>query len=336
MEPAPLKSFNVALLLGAGFAKPWGLPLTSELMNFEEVKRHHFPGLWQQKTISEVEARWMERAADHGGSVDRFGQILRGTTLFEPFVRYVGLRLSSRLWHVGGAQQTKWGTGDHVAMQGRLPSAYAGLINVLETTTLTGIVTTNYDVVIEKILGPRRRGRLGGFNYGRVGEQLQGRHFTSSRGSYAHVTVTGSVPIAKIHGSLSWEFSRSGDLVHYVDCRPSRGRRYRVAVFPPGERGGNPFSSQVDLARQILASANVWIVIGYSFPPGDDDVNELIARSASHLELICVCDPRSSEIVDHLKRVAKVDISRCRCEALPGLGSPGLFGAMLSCLETRQ
>jgi hypothetical protein len=151
---------KLALLLGAGFSKPWGLPLTAELMRFDEVKNHQFPGVWQQKTIAKIELLWLERMAEHQGSVDEFGRLLQGTDLFQPFVQYVALRLSSRLWHVGGAQQTKWGTGDHVARAARVPSAYLDLIHVLQYTELVGIVTMNYDVVVEKLLGPRKRGRL--------------------------------------------------------------------------------------------------------------------------------------------------------------------------------
>lgn len=93
---------QLALFLGAGLAKPWGLPLASELMRFEEVKHHRFPGVWQQKTIAQIESHWLSRTSEHEGSVDTFGRLLRGTPLFEPFVRYVALRLSSPLWHVGG------------------------------------------------------------------------------------------------------------------------------------------------------------------------------------------------------------------------------------------
>jgi len=98
---------KLAVLLGAGFSKPWGLPLTAELMRFDEIRNHRFPGVWQEKTIAQIESLWIERTAEHQGSVDAFGRLLHGTSLFEPFVRYVALRLSSPLWHVGGDQQTK-------------------------------------------------------------------------------------------------------------------------------------------------------------------------------------------------------------------------------------
>jgi hypothetical protein len=291
-------------------------------MRFDEAKSHWFPGVWQQETIAEIESLWLERIAEHQGSVDEFGRLLHGTDLFQSFVQYVALRLSSRLWHVGGAQQTKWGTGDHVARANRVPSAYLELIQVLQHTELVGIVTMNYDVVAEKLLGPRKRGRLGGFNYGQPGDVLIGRHYTSSRGAYGPVELTGLVPLAKVHGSLNWAFSEDGGLIRYVDCRPSRGRRYRVAVFPPGGADMKPFRQIFDLAERILSTATVWLVIGYSLPDGDEDMRQLLRRSASQLGRLCIADPQSSEVVQRFERVIRG--SKVRFETLPGLGSKDL------------
>lgn len=327
---------KTALLLGAGFAKPWGLPLTSELMRFDQVRQHRFPGVWQQKTIAQIESLWLDRHAEHQGSVDHFGRTLRGTELFDPFVRYLALRVSSRHWCVGGARETKWGKGDHVAKQARLPGAYSQLIQVLKTTELVGVVTTNYDVVLEKLLGPRDSGRLGGFNYGRVAEPLIGRHYTSSRGAYGPVKLTGRVPLAKVHGSLNWGLSEDGCLVRYVDCRPSRGRRYQVALFPPGGEDPSPFQGVIRLAREILFAANIWLVIGYSLPDGDDDVRELIQGSASNVEVVYVADPRGTEVVRRLQGVIQARNTDCRFGILPELGSQELPRMLLRALKAAR
>jgi SIR2-like domain len=322
---------KVAIVLGAGFSKPWGLPLTAELMGFHKVGVHPFPGVWQQKTIRQIESLWVERSTEHLGSVDQFGRLLRGTELFDPFVRYVGLQLSPHLWSVGGARETKWGTGDHVARVRRVPPAYRDLFQVLRDTELVGIVTTNYDVEIEKLLGPRSSGRLGGFNYGQAGELLVGRHYTSSRGAYGPVELTGRVPLAKVHGSLSWAFPPDGGLIRYVDCRPSRGQRYSVAVFPPGGADTASFRPVFGLARRILSAATIWLVIGYSFPDADDDVRQLVRDSASRLALVCVVDPRSSEVVRRIENTLSSK-NQCRFHALPGLGSAELPTRLLVAL----
>ncbi len=321
LSAATLTTMNekLAVVIGAGFSKPWGLPLTAELMRFDEVENNTFPGVWQKKTIEKIKSLWRKQMKEHQGSVDEFGRQLQGTDLFQPFVQYVALRVSSRLWHVGGAQQTKWGTGDHVARSVRIPSAYFDLIHHLQQTDLVGIVTMNYDIVVEKLLGPRKFGRLGGFNYGQVGDLLIGRHYTSSQGAYGPVEMTGRVPLAKVHGSLNWAFAEDGGLVQYVDCRPSRGRRYRVAVFPPGGETVEPFRQVFSLAQRILSVATIWLVIGYSLPEGDDDVKKLLGRSASNLRHLCVADPRGSDVVHRLEEAIRgKDV---RFQTIPGLGS---------------
>src|SRR5260370_760228 len=65
---------------------------------------------------------------------------------------------------------------------------------------LAGIVTPNYDLIFEYALG------TGGFNYGHVGEVLNGRGRNPQfpwQGAYP--MLTGHVPIAKVHGSISWD-----------------------------------------------------------------------------------------------------------------------------------
>lgn len=318
------QSETVALFLGAGFSKPWGLPLTSELMHSHDVKRYEFPGMWQRKTIKQIQALWIERADEHRSSVDQFGKSLRGTDLFTPFARYVALRLSSKLWHVGTSKQTEWGTGDHIRKQSILSPAYAELVHILRKVNLVGIVTTNYDIVLEKILGPYSSGRLGGFNYGTVGESLVGRHNLSSRWTYGPVQITGRIPIAKIHGSLNWAFSEDGGLIRYVDCRPSRGRRYKVALFPPGGAQSDPFRSVREFAQSILSRAKIWIVIGYSFPDDDEDVRDLLRRSASQLSLVCYSKRRSRLPVQRMQQLLDTAAIDYRCELLPEFGSKEL------------
>lgn len=193
------------------------------------------------------------------------------------------------------------------------------MIRALEATELVGVVTTNYDIVVDKLLGPRCRGRLGGFNYGQRGEEVVGRHYTSCRGGYGPVELTGRVPLAKIHGSLNWAFDETTDLVHYVDCRPSRGRHYQIAIFPPGEADAHAFRQVFDLAQRILSAATIWLVIGYSLPDPDEDARQLLASSASKLNRIHVIDPHSCELAPRFASV--VGETMVRLEPLPGLGS---------------
>jgi hypothetical protein len=293
---------KVALFLGAGWSKSWGLPLASEMVDFDHLNPDEFPAKWQRSQIAQLKTLWEELAPQHRGIVDEFGRLLRGTDAFSTFTSYVALRLSSEHWHVGTARETKWATGDHIRMKRRIPSQYHSFIGILKKVDFQGIITTNYDIVVEKILGPFASGRAGGFNYGRVGEELVGRHSVSSRWSYGPVTITGRNPLLKLNGSLNWAFSPDGGLVKYVDCRPSRGRRYNVAMFPPASGEViDQLQGTWEHAERILEQSNTWIVCGYSFPEYDKNVVNLLRRTSGSVADIVICDPNAENLRGRLR-----------------------------------
>jgi len=221
--------------------------------------------------------------------------MLHGSDAIQKFVSFLALQVSSEHWHTGTAHATRWATGDHVRKQGQIPLQYRLFLNAISKANLLGIVTTNYDIVVEKLLGPLASGRLGGFNYGMLGEQLVGRHALSSQWSYGPITVTGKVPLLKLHGSLNWELSAEGTVVKYVNCRPSRGRgyqRYQALLLPPG--GSAMFDAlrpTWDHAREVFSNSEVWVFCGYSLPEYDLPIRDLLAQSASgRVAKVCVCD----------------------------------------------
>ena len=186
----------IALFLGAGFSKPWGMPISNEVMKLDDLKKKALPGRWQRELVDKVEACWAANRTQYEDVVDRFAQALQSSPLdgltFEDFARFIALRFSTHHWEVGTARETKWATGDHIRKQRKIPKCYDDFIKALRNQTLTGIVTTNYDLVIEKLLGPFSSGRLGGFNYGREGEPVEGKHPLSSKWSYGPIQLTGS------------------------------------------------------------------------------------------------------------------------------------------------
>ncbi len=66
------------------------------------------------------------------------------------------------------------------------------------TPFLAGIITTNYDLIVEYALGTR------GFNYGVPNQSLSGRGPYPVSQWRNPVVLKGKVPLAKIHGSISW------------------------------------------------------------------------------------------------------------------------------------
>lgn len=309
---------KVALFLGAGFSKSWGLPLASEVLNMESVREEVFPGKWQRGLLREIKSVWNATADRHKKEVDEFGRILHGSELFAKFVSFLALRLSSEHWRVGKARETKWGAGDHIRKQKIIPTGYHEFLSAFNGVQLLGIVTTNYDIVIEKLLGPRSSGRLGGFNYGMPGEHLVGRHAVSSQWSYGPVTMTGAIPLLKLNGSLNWAISRNGELVKYIDCRPSRGRRYRVLLFPPahGELV-EKLKPMRDHAHKVLRNAEIWVVYGYSIPDYDLEVRKLLQSSAALVSKVVIFDVNPRPVCEKLSAMLKEANRRARIEVGP-------------------
>lgn len=296
---------KIAMFMGAGFSKAWGLSLASEIMDMRHIRTNLFPGKWQRKLIDKVKAVWDATKPTHKGVVDEFARMLQQFEYelsFEEFTSFLALRLSSKHWKVGTARETKWGTGDHIRKQRVVPKCYQEFFKVLKNVDLIGIITTNYDLVIEKLLGPTSRGRLGGFNYGKVGEHLLGRHPLSSRWTYGPITVTGKIPLLKLNGSLNWALSSDGQILKYIDSRPSRGRRYEVLLIPPGAGIKHDKLQPVwEHAGQILRAADIWIFCGYSIPDYDQAVKDLLKNSIENVKRIIILDVKPKPVKDKLR-----------------------------------
>lgn len=304
LRPGMLRRRNlstVALFLGAGFSKSWGLPLSSEIMDMESVRKKVFPGKWQRKLLVDIERVWKSTVDKHNGVFDDFARLPEITST-EMLTSFLSLRLSSEHWHVGTAHETRWATGDHIRKRKDVPHEYRNFLSAFSRANLLGIVTTNYDIVVEKLLGPRPSGRMGGFNYGIAEEQLLSRHAVSSQWSYGPVIVSGVIPLLKLHGSLNWALSDDRSLVKYIDCRPSRGRKYEVVLLPPAASDKFDILQPIrNYACNVLSNAEVWVFCGYSFPDYDKDVHDLVKKAASGLvSKVCVCDINPKPVCERL------------------------------------
>jgi hypothetical protein len=292
----------LALFLGAGFSKHWGLPLAGEVMDMNAVRSMRLPRKWHHDLVERVERYWEATAEQHEGVVDNFARLLQSSSSsnlsYEEFVQFLALRFSVHHWKIGGSKRTEGGTGDHVRKKQKVPSGYASFVRAFRAQEIVGVVTTNYDLVIEKLLGPLHSGRLGGFNYGKPEEQLNGRQATSSKWSYGPVQVTGRLPLLKIHGSLNWSLSETQQLVKYVDARPSHLQGYRPALLPPGLTAASDSLTNVwKHAGRVLSATSIWVFCGYSMPHYDSDVVNLLRSSAvGRLRRVVVLAPHPSPI----------------------------------------
>lgn len=129
----------------------------------------------------------------------------------------------------------------------------------LSNNGLKGILTCNYDTIVECALG------MSGFNYGVIGEKLTGRGINPLfPWQNAHLNVTGSIPLVKLHGSLSWDKSTK-----YTSGKP--GINGNALIVPPASEK-MPSAELHDvwtLGERILGISNVLIVFGFAFNPYD-------------------------------------------------------------------
>jgi hypothetical protein len=146
----------------------------------------------------------------------------------------------------------------------------------------SGIVTTNYDLLVEYALGSR------GFNYGVLGEVLHGPGAHPMR--QKPVVLSGSTPLAKLHGSLSWDLDR-----RYSDGRRALTGNALIVAPVPEKTPPTSLAAVWELARGILRAADRLVVFGFAFNPYDKAVLELLRRSGAHLQRVEVFDLLSRE-----------------------------------------
>jgi SIR2-like domain len=197
--------------------------------------------------------------------------------------------------------------------------------NFFKHTQQVAVVTTNYDIIAERGLRnePRPRVPRPGFHYGDGPERLSGGGYPS----YSHIkplTVSGSVPLLKLHGSISWSVEH-GSIVRYRDCRPAI--RGDAAIIAPVTQKTLPtyLETTWDRAKAALSSARTWIVVGYSLPAYDEMVRNLLKESAVNTPDVHVFDPDPS--VAHRYRSL---LRECTVRAHKGLprGTDSLDGIL--------
>ncbi len=125
---------------------------------------------------------------------------------------------------------------------------------------LSGIISTNYDMLVEYALGTRL------FNYGRRGEVLAGRGPYPISQWRNPVTLTGYLAFAKMHGSTSWGMDKQ----RYTDGR--RGITGDALIVAPSPEKTPPaaLAAEWRLASRILQRAESILAFGFAFNPYDE------------------------------------------------------------------
>lgn len=277
------------IFLGAGFSFLGGVPLASQLFN----EKPNVDTISREKLIERVRDGWHRWHKRTQGTPEEYLAHLEswGGKQWRDAVWYVALvvTLGMRGVRVTGRRQVV--TNHTISLANRVAEQEDFWSTLFRITADVCILTTNYDILAERSLRLKSKPRLPrpGFNYGDGSEQLLG-------GSHPGVfhspppRAEGTVPILKLHGSVSWSLGKSG-IEYYHDCRPSvRGNPAIIA--PANEKQvPSPFRAVWAKAAAALAASKVWIIVGYSFPQYDEAINELFRSNALHKPRVHILNP---------------------------------------------
>ena len=213
-----------AILLGAGFSK-WAvnLPTVNDLFDYkiriwgirEKSKLGHLKRLkevWDSENTGENPEEFISYAYEKSENDKHVITWYIARRLSDPFIWEERRRFSSHRHVLMIDEYRKNGI---VGLKNA-----KNFINSLQGPQLSGIITTNYDLVVEYALGTK------GFNYGTRFQALQGRGPYPVSTWLHPVILRGDLSLAKIHGSISW--TEEG---HFTDGRG--GITGKALIVPP-------------------------------------------------------------------------------------------------------
>ncbi len=283
---------EIAVFLGAGFSAILGVPLASQLFeNRPEVDK-----ISRARLLDRVLAGWSSWQHQNNGTPEEYLAYLQegANATWHDAVWYVGLRIAislGRLERVGGILTF---TRHNIDRTTGSPIHEAFWSTIFRHTLDIAVLTTNYDILPERGLRhePRPRALRPGFHYGDGPEELHGGGYPA----YTHIQkieTRGTVPLLKLHGSVSWSYQ--GDtIVRYHDCRPAI--RGNPAIVAPVVSKSLPSALHGiwKHANLALALSPRWLLIGYSLPDYDKLVRDLLQRNATHRPTVYVLNPDPS------------------------------------------
>ena len=303
----------VVVFLGAGFSFVGGVPLASELFDEKpDVDR-----IVREQLVGRVLCGWRDWHKKTGGTPEQYLCHLENDPRQEQrrdAQWYVALNVTL---HTPGVQ-----------IGGSMPGIYYHSLElccsvedhnqiwteIFQRTGDVTVITTNYDLLAEQGLRPRPTPRSvrPGFNYGEGPEQLKG----SVPGIFHNkkvIDVEGSVPILKLHGSVSWAITNHG-IDRFHDCRPAI--KGSAAIIAPMTEKSIPVAFQEiwQKSEESLCEAAIWIIVGYSFSEYNQEINCLLKRSSKHGPRVHILNPDKS-VAPKVQRL----LTNAEIHAHPGL-----------------
>ena len=279
----------ITVFLGAGFSLLGGVPLASQLFDEEP----YVDTISRAKLIERVRDGWERWYEQTRGTPEEYLTQLEawGGQQWRDAVWYVALVVTLGMRGVRVAGQRPTITHHSVSLANNIPEQEQFWSILFGKTTDACVITTNYDILAERGLRLKSKPRLPrpGFQYGDGPVQFSGGSHPGVFHSRLPV-AEGTVPILKLHGSVSWSVGKGGIERHH-DCRPAI--RGNPAIIAPANEKRIPslFQEIWDKAAAALATSQVWIIVGYSFPECDEAVNSLFRSNALHEPKVHVFNP---------------------------------------------
>jgi hypothetical protein len=295
MAAEPIQS-PATLFLGAGASAAFGFPTTREFLENLEVRlegreKEFIQALMQTEGISDIEH-----------VLEILDQVVE---LENPFLRYLEHRRVQIPTALGRppmdwADFKKLAVSLRTTIRNELFSTYEfdpkkrlairrtieDILNAIcgEKSNIIHVFTTNYDSVIEEGLSDSQRYiYTDGFDYSRRGQPAvwSRRKFdelppTTIRLHGAKMTKEAiqqrSVRLYKLHGSLQWRADKELSRVVRVETEERAGNHSRrfgenILLYPASKRPpiAEPFGTLYSYFVRKLSSANVCVVVGFSF-----------------------------------------------------------------------
>jgi len=309
---------KASVILGAGFSHAAGLPLAGQLFDSDVLVTSRT----MERRFESVWAGWRNYRDTHSSA---FPELFL-QELYAAAQDPVGLLGADSLWRsaialVAAALATPQGDD----MPGVRNPRYAGRVTIpvrsavhtgfwnaiIASVSLRSVVTLNYDILAERGLRHRRMKvkPRPGFYYGGFAQPQNLKGLAqpwSVHDPQRVVTLTGSVPLFKLHGSLSWADEGEG-LVMYQDQRPALRSLGSPLVVPPIAEKERPMwlAPVWEGAASALSESDVWIVCGYSLPAYDREVNALLAScTADGPRRVLLLDPYADALLPRWQAVA--------------------------------
>lgn len=246
--------------------EPFGIIEPNKLATVREIKK-----AWDQNHPNEPVEAFIHYASHESVEIDQAIKWYLVRRLSEPYLWYEKHAMRWRR-HVLMIDENR------VLERPGIKEA-RNFLDLLINFGLQGIITTNYDLIIEYSLGTK------GFNYGTDGEILTGRGPYPISQWQNPIQLTGHIPLSKVHGSISWDSNN-----HYTDGRRGLTGNALIVAPDPDKTRPSELIPMWDLAADILRKSKNIVVFGFGFNKYDSALLELLNENGKAISRVMLID----------------------------------------------